>query len=128
MEDVLTVYSRPYDAKRPVVCMDEKPYQLLADKRDPLPTRPDSTKKIDSEYERMGTCSIFVFCEPLAGWRNMEALLQRRRVDWAHKIKWLLDVVYADVGRVVLVSDNLNTHGLSLLYEVFDLVEVLRLA
>jgi hypothetical protein len=74
MEDVLTVYARPYHEKFPVVCMDEKPYQLLEDVREPLPLKPGHTEKVDSEYQRNGTCSIFVFTEPLAGWRHVEAL------------------------------------------------------
>jgi len=128
MEDVLAVYARPYDPLRPVVCMDEKPYQKLDHAREPLPTRPGSIEKVDSEYVRNGTCSIFMFNEPLAGWREAEALPRRTKVDWAHKIKWLLDEEYPDAEVVVLVQDNLNTHNLSSLYEAFPPEEAFRLA
>jgi hypothetical protein len=128
MEDVLAVYARPYDPKRPVVCMDEKAYQKLDHVRDPLPMRPGSVEKVDSEYKREGTCSIFIFNEPLAGWREAEALPRRTKVDWAHKIKWLLDEKYPDAEKVVIVMDNLNTHNLSSLYEAFPPQEAFRLA
>lgn len=128
MEDVLDVYSRLYNADCPVVCMDEKPYLLLADKHEPLIARPGLTKKIDYQYEQVGTCSIFVFCEPLAGWRHVEALPQRRKVDFARKVKWLLDEVYPLTEKVVLVMDNLNTHNFSSLYEAFLPEEAFRLA
>jgi len=120
MEDVLAVYARPYDANKPVVCIDEKSYQLLLDVCEPLPARPGSTQKVNNEYVRMGVCSIFVFCEPLVGWRHVEALVYRTKVDWAHKMRWLLEEQYPDAERVVLVLDNLNTHGLSALYEAFS--------
>jgi len=128
MEDVLEVYSRPYNHKKPVVCMDEKPYQLLGHVREPLPARPGSVEKVDSEYERNGTCSIFIFTEPLAGWRDAEALAHRTKIDWAHKVQWLLDVQYPEAEKIVLVMDNLNTHGTSSLYEAFPPEEAFRLA
>jgi hypothetical protein len=128
MEDVLEVYSRPYDPQRPVVCMDEKPYQLLDNVWEPLPARPGSIEKVDSEYERNGTCSIFIFTEPLAGWRNADALPRRTKLDWARKVRWLLDGQYPDVEKVVLVMDNLNTHNTSSLYEAFPPDEAFRLA
>jgi len=119
MEDVLEVYARSYNPNRPVVCMDEKPYQKLNDVRDPLPSRPGSIEKVDSEYKREGTCSIFIYTEPLAGWRHAEALERRTKIDWAKMIKWVLDEQYPDAEKVVLVSDNLNTHTISSLYEAF---------
>jgi len=128
MEDVLEVYARPYDPLKPVICMDEKPYQKLDHAREPLPMRSGSIEKVDSEYVRHGTCSIFMFNEPLAGWREAEALPQRTKVDWARKIKWLLDEQYSDAEKVVLVEDNLNTHSLSSLYEAFPPEEAFRLA
>jgi len=128
MEDVLEVYARPYDPEKPVVCMDEKPYQKLDDVRNPLPMRPGSIEKVDSEYKREGTCSIFIFTEPLGGWRHAEALPRRTKVDWANKVKWLLDEQYPEVEKVVLVMDNLNTHNTSSLYEAFTPEEALRLA
>jgi hypothetical protein len=128
MEDVLTVYGRPYNALRPVVCMDEKPYQLLGEARGPLPARPGSVEKVDNEYVRNGTCSIFLFTEPLGAWRHARARGQRTRLDWAQLIKWLLDEEYPDAEKVVLVMDNLNTHGLGSLYEAFAPEEAFRLA
>lgn len=128
MEDVLAVYARPYDPDYPVVCMDEKPYQLLDHKREPLPMRPGSIEKVDSEYVRNGTCSIFIFTEPLGGWREVDALPHRTKIDWAHKVRWLLDEQYPDAKKVVLVMDNLNTHVISSLYEAFPPEEAFRLA
>ena len=128
MEDVLDVYARPFDVMNPVVCMDEKPYQLLDHERDPLPMRPGSTEKVDNEYIRNGTCSIFMFTEPLGGWRHAEALPRRTKIDWANKVKWLLDEQYPDAEKIVLVMDNLNTHTLSSLYEAFPPGEAFRLA
>ena len=128
MEDVLEVYSRPYDQEKPVVCMDEKPYQLLDHARDPLQAYPGFTEKVDSEYVRNGTCSIFIFTEPLAGWRDAAALPRRTKVDWAHKVQWLLDDRYPEAEKVVLVMDNLNTHSISSLYEAFPPEEAFRLA
>jgi len=128
MEDVLAVYTRPYNQQMPVVCMDEKPYQLLDHAREPLPSRPGSKEKVDYEYVRNGTCSIFIFTEPLTGWREAEALPRRTKLDWASKIKWLLDEQYPDAEKVVLVMDNLNTHNTSSLYEAFSPEEAFRLA
>ena len=128
MENVLEVYARPYNPQRPVVCMDEKPYQLLDHVRELLPMKPGFTEKVDSEYVRNGTCSIFIFTEPLAGWRETEALPRRTRIDWAHRIKWLLDEQYPDVEKVVMVMDNLNTHTIASLYEAFPPEEAFRLA
>lgn len=128
MEDVLEVYSRPYDEKRPVVCMDEKPVQLLAEAREGFTSNSSGIRYEDNEYVRNGTCSIFLFTEPLAGWRQAEAKQQRTRADWAERIKWMLDVQYPDVEQVVLVCDNLNTHNIASLYEAFEPEEALRLA
>ncbi|MGC4857470.1 IS630 family transposase [Micromonospora sp. DT4] len=120
MEDVLDVYARPHDPAVPVVCMDEKPYQLLAHARDPIPAAPGRDRKEDSEYVRHGTCSIFVWVEPLAGRRRVIARARRTRVDWAHEVDHLLTVDYPDAAKVVLVMDNLNTHTLGSLYEAFE--------
>ena len=128
MEDVLEVYSRPYNPDRPVLCMDEKPYQLLGEVREPLPAEPGKVEKVDSEYKREGTCSIFIFTEPLAGWRYVEAFKRRTKVDWAQRVKWVLDNQYPDAEKVVLVMDNLNTHVISSLYEAFPPEEAFRLA
>jgi hypothetical protein len=120
MEDVLDVYARPHDPTWPVVCMDEKPYQLLAHARDPIPAAPGRDRKEDSGYVRHGTCSIFCWVEPLAGSRRVVARRQRTRVDWAHEVQQLLTVDYPDAERVVLVMDNLNTHTIGSLYEAFE--------
>jgi hypothetical protein len=128
MEDVLAVYARPYDPARPVVCMDEKPYQLLGQVRDPVPAEPGRDRKEDSEYVRCGTCSIFVWVEPLRGWRRVHALSRRTMIDWAAQIKELLTVDYSDAETVVLVMDNLNTHGIASLYEAFEPDEAFSLA
>jgi hypothetical protein len=126
MEDVLAVYARPHDPARPVVCMDEKPYQLLDQVRDPIPAGPGRDHKEDSEYVRCGTCSIFVWVEPLRGWRRVHALPQRTRIDWAGQVKELLTVDYPDAE--TLVMDNLNTHGIASLYEAFTPGEAFALA
>ncbi len=128
MEDVLSVYARIYDPTRPVVCMDEKPYQLLAHARDPIGAAPGRDLREDSEYVRHGTCSIFVWVEPLAGWRRVHALPQRTRIDWAAQVRELLNVDYPDAETVVLVMDNLNTHNIASLYEAFSPEEAFALA
>ena len=128
MEDVLAVYARPYDCNRPVVCMDEKPYQMLDHAHNPLPVQPGYTEKVDSGYIRCGVCSIFVFTEPLAGWRHTEALPRRTKKDWAYRIKWLVDEQYPEAEKIVLVMDNLNTHTPSALYETFPPEEAFRLS
>jgi hypothetical protein len=129
MEDVLAVYAKNYDADYPVVCMDEKPFQLLDERYHPIPMGKTNHKvKYDCEYERKGTCSIFMFTEPLAGWRCTEALPRRTREDWASRIKWLLDQQYPDAKKVVLVMDNLNVHSISSLYETFPPDEAFRLS
>ena len=127
MEDVLDVYHRPYDPEMPVICMDEKPMQLIKETRASLPARPGNVERYDHEYERNGTASIFMFCEPLAGKRTVCAKPQRTMVDWAHQIKQLLDVDYPDVTKVVLVCDNLNTHRPASLYNTFAPEEARRL-
>jgi DDE superfamily endonuclease len=119
MEDVLAVYARPADPHRPVVCMDEKPYQLLGDVRDPIPATRGRDRREDTEYVRHGTCSIFVWVEPLRGWRHVDAQPPRTRLDWAHQIDRLLTCDYPDAETVVLVMDNLNTHGIGSLYAAF---------
>jgi hypothetical protein len=128
MEDVLEVYTRPFEVSVPVVCMDEKPLQLLGDVREAIPASPGKPVRIDSEYVRRGTCSIFLFCEPLAGWRHAEAMERRTKKDWAHQIRWLLEERYPEAEKVVVVLDNLNTHNTSALYETFEPALALSLA
>jgi hypothetical protein len=119
MEDILEVYRLPYDPDVPMICMDEQPYQFLGEKRDPVPMRSGKTAKEDYEYVREGTCSIFMFTEPLGGWRHVHASEHRTKRDWALRIRELLEVHYPNVSKVRLVMDNLNTHSVSSLYETF---------
>jgi len=128
MEDVLGVYARPYDPAHPVVVMDEKPLQLLADARPGTPAASGRVAREDSEYVRCGTCSIFVWTEPLRGWRRVHALSRRTKIDWAGQVKELLTVDYPDAETVVLVMDNLNTHSIASLYEAFVPGEAFALA
>jgi hypothetical protein len=128
MEDVLAVYARAHDPARPVVCMDEKPYQLLDHARDPIPAGPGQDLKEDSEYVRHGTCSIFCWVEPLAGWRRVDAQPHRTKIDWARQVQRILTLDYPDAETVVLVMDNLNTHGIGSLYEAFEPAEAFALA
>ncbi len=120
MEDVLEVYHRPYDSERPVVCLDECSKQLIAEVREPLPPKPGQIAKYDSEYERRGTANIFMAVEPLAGKRTVRVSDRRTRVDWAQFVRLLLLTMYPEVAKVILVMDNLNTHGIASLYEAFD--------
>jgi hypothetical protein len=128
MEDVLDVYTRPYDPKRPQVCLDETSRQLLADATPPLPPAPGSPAREDYEYVRQGVVNLFLVCEPLRGWREVTVSDRRTRIDWAHCIKDLVDVHYPDAERIVLVQDNLNTHTPASLYEAFPPAEARRLA
>ena len=128
MEDILDVYTRPYDPRRPLVCLDEMPEQLLADVRPPLPMQPARPARVDYEYERRGTANLFLVCEPLAGQRWVTVTDRRTAIDWAHQIKDLVDGRYPDVERIVLVLDNLNTHTPGSLYEAFPPPEAKRLA
>lgn len=119
MEDVLAVYSRPYDEEYPVVCMDEKPIQFLADFRKGFRSQKNGVQYEDYEYVRNGTACIFLFTEPLAGWRYADAQEHRTRLDWAKQIDWLLTEQYPKAKKVVLVMDNLNTHNTASLYAAF---------
>lgn len=120
MEEVLEVYERPHDPNRPVLCMDEQPVQLLKETNVPIEATKNHGKRVDYEYERAGTASIFMFVEPLAGFRQATAREQRTKVDWALEVAHLLDTRYADVDLVTLVSDNLNTHTKGAFYETFE--------
>jgi len=127
MEDVLDVYELPFNPDIPVVCMDEKPYQLLGEARDSWAMRPGDNKKIDSEYVRNGTCSIFAFIEALAGKHHVSVREHRTAIDWAEEIKYLVDVMYPDKEKLILVMDNLNTHKASSLYKAFQPEEARRI-
>lgn len=128
MEDILHIYSLPYDPEVPVICMDEKPYQLIGEAREPLTARPGDIKKLDAEYGRCGTCSIFVFTEALAGWRHVSVRERRTRLDWAMEVRYILTEVYPDKEKIILVMDNLNTHTKASLYQAFPAAEAAALA
>lgn len=127
MEDVLDLYQEPFDPMRPVVCFDEVNKPLIEEKRLPLAARPGQVKRYDYEYKRNGTRNLFMFCEPLAGWRHIEVTQRRTMQDFAQQMKYLVDVAYpkAEVIRVVL--DNLNTHKPASLYETFAPEEARRI-
>ncbi|BCL81644.1 transposase [Ktedonobacteria bacterium brp13] len=119
MEDVLRVYQQAYDARYPQVCLDETSKQLLTHMREPSPMKPGKPKREDYEYERRGTCSIFLACEPLSGKRFVQASPQRTRQEWARFVHELIEKQYLEAEKVILVMDNLNTHTTGSLYETF---------
>ena len=127
MEDVLDIYELPYNPDIPVVCMDEKPYQLLGEARESWAMRPGDNKKIDSEYTRNGTCSIFAFVEALAGRHHVSVREHRTAIDWAEEIRYLVDEMYPDAQKIILVMDNLNTHKPASLYKAFPPEEARRI-
>jgi transposase len=127
MEDVLDVYKRPYDPKRPLVCIDEMPKQLLMDNREPLPMRPGDPERFDYEYKRGGVADLFMLLEPLAGKRHIETTDQRRRVEWAEVMRIVSDELYPDAEKIVVVLDNLNTHVGAAFYLAFEPQEARRL-
>jgi len=128
MEDVLAVYTRPYDPRRPQVCLDETSRQLLGEVTPSLPPAPGQPVREDYEYQRHGVCNGFLVCERLRGWRHVTVSARRTRIDWAHCVKDLLDVCYPDAEQVVLVQDNLNTHTPASLDAAFPAAEAKRLA
>jgi len=128
MEQVLEVYKRPYDPAHPVVCMDEQPKQLIAETRKPLPAAPSQPARVDYEYVREGVCNVWMFVEPLAGWRDVPVTDTRTSVDWAQQVRRVVDEPrYSTAKRITLVCDNLNTHYLAALYQAFEPAEALRL-
>jgi hypothetical protein len=127
MEDVLEVYKRPLDAKRPLICMDEMPKQLLSDTRDPLPVAPGKPARQDYEYKREGVADVFMVFEPLVGKRQIEITDQRRRQEWAQVMQKVSDELYPQAERIVVVMDNLNTHTPAAFYQVFEPGEARRL-
>lgn len=127
MEDVLELYAEPYKPWQPVICFDERPCQLLSDTRDPLPMRPGQPQRYDYEYERRGHCNLFIFCQPLAGWRHVKATPQRRKVDFAACMRELVDVHFPQAEVIRVVLDNLNTHTPAALYDAFSPAEARRI-
>jgi DDE superfamily endonuclease len=120
MEDVLETYAQPYDSRHPVLCMDEQPVQLLNETRTPIAATKEHPRRVDYEYERAGTASIFMFCEPLAGWRQVTVRERRTKIDWALEVEELLRTRYAAADKVILVCDNLNTDTKGAFYEALD--------
>ena len=127
MENVLEVYQRPHNPDFPVVCMDETSKQLVAETRQPLPPLPGEPARYDYEYERHGTANLFLFTEPLGGWRHVSVTERHTRLDWALQVRELLEVYYPQAKRVTLVCDNLNIHSFASLYEAFPPEEARRL-
>jgi hypothetical protein len=128
MEDVLEVYKRPHDPRRPVVCLDETSKQLIGEMRTPAPAAPGRVARYDYEYVRNGVANLFMIFEPLAGWRDVEVTDRRTKRDWAECVRRLSDEIYPDAERIVLVQDNLNTHSPASLYEAFAPAEAKRIA
>jgi hypothetical protein len=120
MEQVLDTYALPYDPACPVLCMDEQPVQLLRETRTPIPATATHGKRVDYEYERAGTANIFMFTEPLAGWREVSVRTTKTKADWAREMARLLEGRYAHCQKIILVCDNLNTHTKGAFYEVFE--------
>ena len=127
MEDVLDLYEAPYDPRRPVVCFDEMPKQLVAESRPGLPAAPGQVARYDYEYERKGVRNLWMFFEPLAARRHTRISLRRTKQDWAYAMQWLVDALYPEAEVIRLVLDNLNTHVVSPLYETFEPAEANRI-
>lgn len=128
MEEVLDVYTRPYDPKRPLICLDEMPRQLLAEVREPRAVSPGQPAKHDYEYQRNGVADLFMLFEPLQGQRFLCVTEQRRRVEWAQVMKHLSDELYPHAEKIVVVLDNLNTHTPAAFYLAYSPEEARRLA
>jgi DDE superfamily endonuclease len=128
MEDVLDVYHRPYDEKRPLVCLDEASKQLIGEVIEPIPAEPGQPERFDYEYTRNGTANLFMISEPLLGWRAVKVTDRRTALDFAEVVRWLVEEVHEEAEKVVLVMDNLNTHKLASLYEAFPPEQARRIA
>ena len=127
MEDVLSVYTRPRDPDRPVVCLDETSKQLVAETRAPVAMRPGLPARVDYEYARNGVANLFMMFAPLEGWRDVKVTDRRTAIDYAHVLKDLADVHFAQAETIVLIQDNLNTHAAASLYEAFPAAQARRL-
>jgi hypothetical protein len=127
MENILDVYKRPYDETHPLVCMDESSKQHIKETREPIPAKPGSVEKFDTEYERNGVSNMFMFFDPLEGRRHVVVTDQRTAVDWAHQIRYLVDDMFPHAKRISLVMDNLNTHTGASLYKAFAPAEARRI-
>jgi len=127
MEDVLELYAEPYDARYPVVCFDESPYQLISETKVPLAPEPGKKRRYDYEYRREGTCNLFVFVQPITGWRHIKVTQQRTKIDFAHCMRDLVEIHFPDADCISVVLDNLNTHTKAALYEALEPAEARRL-
>jgi len=127
MEDVLEVYHRPYDEKRPLVCLDEASKQLIGETVETVPARPGQPERFDYEYVRNGTANLFMVSEPLLGWRSVQVTERRTAKDFAEVVRWLVEEVHPEAEKIVLVMDNLNTHKAASLYEAFPPEQARRL-
>lgn len=128
MEDVIEVYHRPYDESRPLICIDESSKQLVSEVRAPLPARPGAPARHDYEYKREGVANLFMISEPLLGWRAVGVTDRRTAKDFAEVLRWLAEDVHPEAERLVLVTDNLNTHDPGCLYEAFEPEKARRIA
>jgi len=128
MEEVLDVYHRPYNAKVPMVCLDETSKQLIAETRIPVPAGPGRPARYDHEYKRNGVANLFMMFEPLVGKRHVKVTERRTKIDWAHCVREMIDQIHPEAEQIVLVMDNLNTHNKSSLYEAFEPAEAKRIA
>lgn len=127
MEDVLALYHQPYNPAYPLICFDEASKQLVKETRQPLPAQPGQVQRYDYEYERNGTRNLFMFSEPLSGWRHVEVTQRRTKQDWAHCMRQVVDEMFPEAECIRVVLDNLNTHNPAALYEFFDAAEARRL-
>ena len=127
MEDILDLYETPYDPKRPKVCFDERPYQLIEEICTPLPMKPGRVQRIDYTYKRNGVCNLFLFFEPQKGWRHVKITDHRTKKDYAYCMKDLVDIHFPDADKIIVVEDNLNTHTPAALYETFQPQEARRI-
>jgi len=128
MEDVLEVYHRPHDENRPLVCLDEASRQLIGETIQPIPAEPGQPERVDYEYVRNGTANLFMAFQPLIGWRDVIVTERRTAVDLAEVLRWLVEDVHAEAEKIVLVTDNLNTHTPACLYEAFPPEQARRIA
>ena len=128
MEDILELYAEAHDPYYPVVCFDERPYQLVAHTREPLPAQPGRRQRYDYHYRRMGTCNLFVIFAHRLGWRHVTVTDRRTKQDFAYQMKWLVDVAFPAAFKVRVVLDNLNTHTIAALYETYTPAEARRIA